>query len=68
MNRNVIKLYFWRLLCIIVVLALTVSNGIPNLTAVAQAPLARIVASESGDWFWTADFIPGDLAAAIYDF
>lgn len=27
----------------------------------------RIVASESGDWFWTTEFKPGDLDISIYD-
>lgn len=27
----------------------------------------RIVASESGDWFWTTEFKPGDLDISIFD-
>jgi hypothetical protein len=39
-----------------------------NSTAVDWCiPNPRIVASESGDWFWTTDFKPGDLDISIYD-
>ncbi len=32
-----------------------------------NAPKARIVASEVGDWFWTTGFNPGPLDLAVYD-
>jgi hypothetical protein len=39
-----------------------------NSTAVDWCiPNPRIVASESGDWFWTTDFKPVDLDISIYD-
>jgi hypothetical protein len=31
------------------------------------APNPRIVASESGDWFWTSGFYPGMVEATIYE-
>ncbi len=32
-----------------------------------NAPKARIVASEVGDWFWTTGFNPGQLDLAVYE-
>jgi len=43
------------------------ASGMVNPQVSAQGLFPRIVASEAGDWFWTADFIPGNLNAAIYD-
>jgi hypothetical protein len=32
-----------------------------------QVHFAQIIASEAGDWFWTANFIPGELELSIYE-
>jgi putative spermidine/putrescine transport system substrate-binding protein len=43
-------------------------SGYYNSTAVDWCiSNPRIVASESGDWFWTTDFKPGDLNISIFD-
>ena len=67
MNKKWGKALLWRGFSILIVLSMLMASGMVSPRVSAQGPLAWIVASEAGDWFWTADFIPGELNAAIFD-
>ena len=67
MNKKWGKALLWRGFSILIVLSMLMASGMVSPRVSAQGPLPWIVASEAGDWFWTADFIPGELNAAIFD-